>query len=130
MPADTIFKQLENLVNTYDRDIALARNLKSPNSEDNLAIKAAMVGFSYNSSTEEWDLGHFEFVRDRLDKHFAASESVEYGRHGARVRLFAALCLGYLLGLYNKQEINDEEFRVEEVRLPGLIMMHLGKLTA
>jgi hypothetical protein len=123
-------EKLEQLVVTFRRDIQFARELESANPEDDLAIKAAVVGFSYNAPTESWAEGHFDFVKARLDKDYHDRELAEYGENSENVRLFFALSLGYLLGLCQQEEIHDEEFKVTEHQIPGLIMLHLGELTA
>lgn len=129
MTNNSVFEQLEQLVATFPRDVQLAMQVNSPNCEDDLSVKMAIIGFSYNSRTEDWDLGHFEFTRDHLARHFASTELCEYGPNADNVRLFFALGIGYLLGLYHQRKIHDEDFRLAELRLPGLIMLHLGQLT-
>ncbi len=125
-----IADSLNQLVGNFARDLALASNLESANPEDDLAIRAAVVGFSYNSPTEEWDKGHFEFVNARLERDFNEKELLEYGDNAENVRLFFALCLGYLLGLYQQDAIGEAEFNVAEMQISGLILLHLPKLTA
>jgi hypothetical protein len=46
------------------------------------------------------------------------------------VRLFYALRLGYLLGAYQQRNVDDAGFAIAESQIPGLIMLHLGTLTA
>lgn len=92
--------------------------------------KAAVVGFSYNSPTKDWAKGHFDFVKMRVERHYHDKELTEYGNNSGNVRLFFALTVGYLLGLYQEDQISDEEFKIAEQQIPGLIMMHLGELTA
>jgi hypothetical protein len=130
MTNESVFKHLEELVKTFERDVQLAKQLDSPNDDDDLEIKVAMVGFSYNSRTDDWDLGHFDFVRLRLARNFASSELAEYGPNAENVRLFFALSVGYLLGLYHQEELSDNDFRTAELLVSGLIMQHLGRLTA
>lgn len=129
MTSESVLSQLEQLVNTFERDVQLAKEINSPNDKDDLAIKMAIVGFSYNSRSDDWDLGHFEFVNDRLARNFAPNELAEYGPNGEHVRMFFALRIGYLLGLYHHKQITDEDFRIVELRLSGLIMFRLGQLT-
>ena len=126
----SIYEDLEQLVATFYRDIGLAKDLESSNPEDDLAIKAAVVGFSYNSQTQDWAKRHYEFVKARLERDYRDGELAEYGGNAENVQLFFALGLGYLLGLYQQDKIGDEEFKIGERQLPGLIMQHLPKLTA
>jgi hypothetical protein len=121
---------LEQLVTSFYRDITLARGLDSENPEDDLAVKAAVVGFCYNSPTQEWDKGHLEFIKSRLSREFQDDESLDYGKNSENVRLFYALALGYLLGLYQQDKIIDAEFEVAERQISGLIMLKLPSITA
>jgi len=124
-----VFKQLEGLVDTFERDVLSAKVLQSPNAGDDLATKIAIVGFSYNSPAEEWDLGHFEFLKTRRAREFTSGELMEYGENAENVEFFFALGIGFLLGLYHQKKTGDDDFEVAELRLPGLIMLHLGRLT-
>ena len=71
--------QLRSLVGNFARDLGLAKKLTSPNAADDIAIRIAIVGFSYNSPTEQWDLGHYEFIRNRLDEEYDLPELECYG---------------------------------------------------
>ncbi|MGY8771238.1 MAG: hypothetical protein ACKVH8_22725 [Pirellulales bacterium] len=46
------FKNLKQLVDTFRRDIELAKELESGNLGDDLTVKASVIGFSYNSPTQ------------------------------------------------------------------------------
>jgi hypothetical protein len=123
------FDGLKTLLDTFYRDIALARTLQSSNPHDDVAIRAAIVGFSYNSPTREWSKMHYEFVMYRLKRDYDDNKLSEYGRNAENVRLFFALSIGYLLGLYQQRTIGDAEFSHAEILIPGLIMQHLPRLT-
>jgi len=125
----TVFQQLERLAETFKSDVQSAQSLQSPNAEDDLPTKMAIVGFSYNSPTEEWDLGHFEFLKERRAREFSHGELIEYGENAENVEFFFALGIGYLLGLYHQNMIGDHDFHVAEIQMLGLVMLHLGKLT-
>ena len=121
---------LEQLVTNFFRDIALARGVDSENPEDDLVVKAAVVGFCYNSPIQEWDKGHLEFVKNRLSREFQSDASFDYGENSENVRLFYALALGYLIGLYQQDKIMDAEFEIAERQISGLLMLHLPTITA
>ena len=121
---------LWHLLGTFPRDVELAKQVESSNPEDSLAIKIAIVGFSYNARTEAWAKGQYDFVKSRLDRDYHDDELSEYGQNSANVKLFFALCIGYLLGLYEQNKISDHEFKVAEVQIPGLIMAELPRITA
>ena len=122
-------KQLEQLTIDFARDIEIARNVESSNPEDNLAIRAAIVGFSYNCETSNWAKGHYDFVNERLEASYSNERLDEYGENGENVRLFFALAIGFLLGLYQQEEITDDQFKEGDQQIPGLIMLHLPRLT-
>ncbi len=73
---------------------------------------------------------HYDFVKARLDRDYLDEELAEYGDNAENVKLFFALGLGYLLGLYQQDKVDDDEFKIAEQQLPGLIMLHLPTLTA
>jgi hypothetical protein len=121
--------QLQSLVNTFARDVELAKNVKSPNPEDDIAIKTAIVGFSYNSPTDDWGKGHYACMRERLDREYNLGELEAYGENSLNIQLFFALCAGYLLGLFQADKISSKDFRIAELQIPGLIALHCGALT-
>jgi hypothetical protein len=125
-----MFDQLESLVGSFYRDIQIAKGVVSPNPEDDLAIKAAITGFSYNCPVEDWGKGHFDFVKTRIDRDYTPEFLADYGDNFENVKLFFALGIGFLLGLYQKDAISDEDFRIAELQIPGIIMQHLGSLTS
>jgi len=108
----------EQLYRTFSRDLKLAGEITSPNAEDTLETKASIVGFSYHRRTEEWSKNQHTFVCYRL---------TDSGLSLTGERLFFALSLGYLLGLHSAGEIDDVEFGLAEVQLPGFILLKGGK---
>ena len=124
----TTYDELEQLLATFARDIEIAESIESANPEDDLAVKAAVVGFSYNSSTIEWTKAHFEFLVRRIESDYDAESLTEYGENGLNVKLFFSIAMGYLLGLFQKEKITEEEFTIAEQQIPGIIMMHLPRL--
>lgn len=124
----SIYDELENLVESFARDIEIAKGVESTNPEDDLAVKAAVVGFSYNAHTGEWAKGHYDFLVRRLEYDYGPETIMDYGENGTNVRLFFSLAIGYLLGLYQHEKISDDEFKVGELQIPGIIMMHLPRL--
>jgi len=63
-----------------------------------------------------------------LEQAYHDQEISMHGENGENVRLFFALGIGYLLGLYQQDGISDREFSVCELQIPGLIMLHLAKI--
>jgi hypothetical protein len=125
-----VFQQLEQLITTFDRDLQIARDMQSPNEEDDLAVKAAIVGFSYHAPVGEWGRKHYDFLAGRLVREFPPGELTHYGPNSENVRLYFSLASGYLLGAYHSGSIGDRDFRNGEASIAGLAMLHLGRLTA
>jgi hypothetical protein len=118
-----ILEQLDSLVPTFKRDVDFAGQLQSPNSEDDLAMRVAIVGFSYHASTEQWGIDHYNFVKRRIDPEFALENLSDYEPMSASIRLFAAFCFGYVLGLYEADKVTDHEVHVLDAQIPGLIAL-------
>jgi hypothetical protein len=119
-------EQLGKLLQDLPKSIAAARALVSPNTIDDLEIKAAIIGFSMNSPTCAWDLNHVEFVKQRLEGGYSADSLKDFGAEAPLIRLFVGLCLGYLLGLYQAEKLTDAEFSVAETQIPGLVLLNSG----
>ena len=107
----------EKLYENFDRDRQTAKKLISPNPEDSLEIRIAIVGFSHNLATEQWDRPHFEFVQKRISMASAAGNEL----------LFFCLCLGFLLGLFEAGKIDDLEFDLADAQLAGFLLLKGGK---
>ena len=125
-----MFMNLQKLFGTFYRDIQIAKGVVTPNVEDDLVVKAAITGFSYNSPVDDWSKEHFDFVKTRVDRDYSPEELAEFGDNSENVKLFFALSLGFLLGVYQKGSISDEDFKTAEQQIPGLIMLHLARLTS
>lgn len=122
--------KLPPLVRTFWRDLKFAKELESPNAEDSLEIRAAIVGWSYHSPTQDWTRTEFDYVSQRLDIEYPHESLAAYGENAVNLRLFFALGLGYLLGLYDVGKISELELERGEAVLPGVIMLHLPELTS
>jgi len=123
-----VHEQLDALIGTFRRDVNLAQKIQSPNAEDDIAIRVAIVGFSYNAPTGQWSHEHYRFLRERLEGDYSLREFEGWGTESRVLQLFASLCLGFLLGLYQGNKITDEEFRTGEAQIGGLIALHNGTL--
>lgn len=118
MAIDAI-KEYEELLKHFARDFRTAGNLKTPNTEDAIDIRAAIVGFSYNAPTEQWGRNHYEYVRE----HSLPAPELPLSE-GA----FHALCLGYLLGLFQADRITEQEFAIAEAQLAGFMLLKAGAI--
>jgi hypothetical protein len=48
-----VLENLQRLVGTFSHDIEVAKRVESPNPEDDLTSRAAIVGFSYHCSSDD-----------------------------------------------------------------------------
>jgi hypothetical protein len=112
-------REFETLLRNFVRDMRTAISLKSPNSEDSLDIRVAIVGFSYNSATEQWGRNHYQYVREHSSQDAEIPEPE---------RAFHALCLGYLLGLFQAEKISENEFSNAENQLAGFVLLKAGNI--
>jgi hypothetical protein len=99
--------------------ISAAEELTSPNVEDTLEVKVAIIGFAHHASSDDWTLSEYEFVKHALDK------SQSLSRHA---RLFYALSLGYLLGMAYTKKVSTSEFLMWEYSIPGFIALKGSEL--
>lgn len=123
-------KDYENLMSGFDRFLTMAEALPSPNAEDDIYTRAAIVGFSFHSRTEEWGRNHFELVQKRRANDYSDQNLAWYGTAASRHALFACLSLGFLLGLFQAEKISEEEFDRGEAEIPAFLALHSTQLAA
>lgn len=121
MQAVQAVKALASLVATFNRDVEIARSLKTPNEQDNLPIRVAIIGFSYNSPVTSWGFSHYQFVQRLVEGEYSLGELAFYAPKEEQIQRFAMLCFGYLLGSYEADKLSDHEFALGEALIPGLI---------
>lgn len=114
------FSHFASIRSNLVRDIKLAENLLTPNEEDTLEVKAAIVGFCYHSSAEKWDRWHFDFLRE----HGADAEDINHGQY-----IFSYIGIGYILGLYESGKISKDELLIGEIALPGFVLLDAERFT-
>jgi hypothetical protein len=131
MEEQRVSKEFQALFDEFPRYRQSAWALESPNEDDDQYSRAAIVGFSRHCEPGEWARGHFEFIRDyRRGDYSEESLEVLHGEHAGDYALFACLCLGAMLGLFQSGQISDEEFRIGEAQLPGFMALNAGRLPA
>jgi hypothetical protein len=121
-------RDFEHLLGGLDGHLRLAQEMSSPNLEDDLCIRAAIVGFSFHSQTERWGRNHFDLVRSRRDKDYSNRNLSWYGPSAERHALLACLCLGFLLGLFQAEKISEEEFERGEAEIPPFLALHTDRV--
>ncbi len=104
--------QFEVLYQKMDQYVLQAEKLSTPNEEDTLEIRMAIIGFGLTYDIETWGLDEFEHVHGELTQSEELTE---------RERLFYALGMGYLLGLLAAKKLIPLEFQGLSYVLPGFI---------
>jgi len=125
MPTIEPMDEFARLLNAFSVARDVARQLTTPNREDDDDIKMAIVGFSYHRATEDWSRQHYEFIRSRCEGELSDSALREHGEAAAVFRAFACLALGALLGLRDSRQIDDTRFALGDAQLPGFMYAHL-----
>jgi len=84
--------------------------------------RAALVGFSQFSSTENWGDDHIHFIaqRRRTDMDLAELSDDE--------KLLTSLCYGALMAQVFERRISELEFKLYEMHLAGFILQLGGKI--
>ena len=74
------FPHLERLLKNFSGFTAAARELRTPNAEDDEAIRCGMIGFAQHNSLDHWDFQHFQYVRTLRDEVMSEKYSTEWRR--------------------------------------------------
>lgn len=121
---------LGKLVDTFANDVAYAEKVEFSDGEEGLLARIAIVGFCYHASPEDWGPGQFAYVADSMANGYSQDdlELTVLPCPPERLRLFAALGLGYLLGLRQSEMIDEKDFVVGENLLFGYMVQHAKKL--
>lgn len=112
------------LLQGFPRFLVAAKGYESPNPEDDLFVKMAIAGFSLEQPTEEWGCNHFRLVRSYREGDYSDAQLVDRGEGARAYALFACLALGYVLGAYQAEAIDDAEFSRGEALLAGFLAMN------
>src|SRR5688572_11392610 len=89
----------ERLLGAFPELIRAARELDSPNPEDDEFIKLSVMGFQQAAPIENWHSRHCAVIRDLRGGDYADDELAWYEDSGRAVAQFACLFYGFLLGL-------------------------------
>ena len=106
-----------------------ATDLPSPNPEDDLFVRHAIVGFGQSCSVDHWSLDHHAFISRRLEHDLSLDTLRDIFDDDANaVRLFSCLVLGCLLGKFQVGEIDDSGFMLGDAHLAGYILQDPDRL--
>jgi hypothetical protein len=114
MSDSDVMDEFKRLLAAYDACVDAAHRMVSPNAEDDVFTKMAIVGFSYHQKTEEWQREHWVEAKEFL-KAFDQPED------SATAKGFAMLAVGALLGLRSSGRLDERGLSVGCAVLPGFI---------
>ncbi|HSH96326.1 MAG TPA: hypothetical protein VK968_19420 [Roseimicrobium sp.] len=117
------FTHLERLLKDFGRSTAAARDLRTPNAEDDELVRCGMIAFAQNVSLDLWNFNHFEYVR-------ALRDEVSGGQFSVGWRRFTCLAAGYFLGMRVAGVIDDADLRLAEAHTPGFMWLHSNAFDA
>jgi hypothetical protein len=119
-----ILHEYENLLKRFRSDYELAERLETPNPEDDLHVRIAIVGYSYSQPTETWGRNHYHFLKYYREGDYADENFSTVAANPHLCAAFACLCLGYLLGLFQRGGLSEEQFHVAQRQLVGFIALN------
>jgi len=126
-PGNNPLVLFENLVPRFRRLRATARRLSTPNPEDDLCVRLAIVGFSQNAQTELWSYRHFQRLQIYRRRELNSRDLSGYGEEAAICEQFSCLAYGSLLGLREAGTINDTDLMHSEAVLPAFLIQRAGR---
>ena len=110
-----ILNEFEHLYNNYKLYHDSALKIISPNKNDSEYIKIAIMGFSKNSKSLNWNINHFNLIENYF------KEYIECGICEIEIK-FSLLAVGSMLGLYFENKIDDRLYKYSIILLPGFVM--------
>jgi hypothetical protein len=114
MQIDVANNLVDEMGGQFQIYLKLANELTSPNPEDTLEIRCAIVGFSCHAKTEDWSPEEYEFVSSRLCE--------EPNMYSESQRQLLSMCFGGMCGLKAARKLSDAEFQLADAQLPGLLL--------
>lgn len=116
-----MFSYFSQIWDQLPRIRELASSLESPNAEDDQLVKIAIAGYSYHQPVESWGRNEFDFVKKRRD---------EVAGYDSKWIEFVCAASGYLLSLYQSDQINDTQCFQFKMLLPGYMWQHSERFTS
>lgn len=112
---------LKRLLEQFEELTARAIEFQSPNPDDDELIRCGIIGFAFHASCDDWDVGHFKYVRNLRDEVLKDAFSEDWRR-------FTCLAAGYFLGMWRAGLIDDRELHFAEAITPGYMWSHSDAL--
>jgi hypothetical protein len=121
---------LSRLLERFDSLRTAAENLPSPNPEDDLLTRLAIVGFSQAERTERWSRAHQQLLVQYHEQELTPEVLAFHGPAATVWSQFACLAFGLLLGAYSAGRIAELEYYRGVATLPGFMFQHAPALYA
>ncbi len=115
MTESDIFDEYQRMWDSFRRCCEAANSLNTPNPEDDIFIKMAIVGFSHHQKTESWEHDNYRVAKQYLDEGTSLGDS-------ETMRKFNLLALGALMGLYASGKIDQRVYSIGYCLLPGFVL--------
>ncbi|EMI40254.1 hypothetical protein [Rhodopirellula sp. SWK7] len=84
----------------------------------------ARHGFSLTAPDSAWASDHQQVIDARCAGDLSEESLADHGTAAPAWRAFTCLALGCLLGLYQSQQIDDQQFFVADAQLAGFMFLH------
>jgi hypothetical protein len=119
----------EAALRTYQRYVAAAAALESPNSDDDEYSKLAIAAFSSYSSVERWGVEEFTLFQAMRASEFTADVREWHGVDAQIYERFGCLCLGAILGLKDMGAIqSDDELELAHASAMAFMTGHANDI--
>ena len=102
----------------------------TPNPEDDLLVRLAVVGFSFEARTEAWNYNHFLAVAAYRQHELTPDVLATHGVHADTWAEFACLAYGFLLGASAADRISELDFSHASALLVSFMWLHINELDA
>ncbi len=106
-----------------------AHTLSTPNPEDDLLARLAIVGFSHVQRTEAWSVSHYTALQAFRRSETSTFPSI-HGQHASTWEQYACLVFGFLLGAQSRGRISELEFSRGLFLLSAFMWLHAPEFDA
>ena len=84
----------------------------------------ARRGFAKTAPADSWAINHQQFIDERCDGELSDDALADHGAAAPAWRAFTCFALGYLLGLYQTEQLVGLQFEAADAQLAGFMFLH------
>ena len=114
----------QGLLDDLPQLLARARDLRTKDAGNPLAIKAAVIGFSLFHPIRAWSRDNYLYVEQFISGEPSFDDFAPSEEHAEAYTVFGCLGIGALLGQFNAGEVDDEEASKGEWHLVAFLSLH------